>query len=498
VLRHLTALVGLRGRLIAALVLTAALTLGTAAVTLLGPLEHRLRTQEVKSLTDTVVAFRFSLESLDATDLRPRSRTLQHQVHLLGARIGGRVAILDAQRQVLADTDPDQNDFPGAGGSAADNLTPTGRNAASATQGGVALVASDVTIDRHPLTILVRKPLSDLPVAVNAVKRAFITAALAGLALAVLVGFGFGFTLLRRLRRLREATGLVTAHGPGVELVEDPSRDEVGDLSRAFVRMQGRLAEQENARRAFVATASHELRTPIASLQTVLELLGEELAADHPDLEDARYQAQRARSQSLRLAALASDLLDLSRLDAHVELRREAIPVHELSRAVIAEFDLRTSEQELPIHLQDEGKDCWAMGDPGAVARILRILLDNGLRFTPPGEALVVAITQTEGRVEIRVIDRGPGVPVHERDLIFERFKRGTSTGGEGGFGLGLAIGRELADRMGGELVIEDADVGARFCLRLQAARGELGLRPADVPATSDAGETAVPARTGA
>jgi signal transduction histidine kinase len=82
----------------------------------------------------------------------------------------------------------------------------------------------------------------------------------------------------------------------------------------------------------------------------------------------------------------------------------------------------------------------------------------------------VVELAREENRWLLSVSDRGPGVPEGERELIFERFKRGTSTGGEAGFGLGLAIGRELADRMGGSLTLEPSDVGARFVLRLEAA----------------------------
>ncbi|MCW2993365.1 MAG: histidine kinase, partial [Conexibacter sp.] len=117
----------------------------------------------------------------------------------------------------------------------------------------------------------------------------------------------------------------------------------------------------------------------------------------------------------------------------------------------------------------------------GAVARVARILIDNALRFSPTGAAIRVAAAYHGDRATLEVVDRGPGVPVEERELIFERFQRGTRTGGEGGFGLGLAIGRELARRLDGELALASAPSGggARFVLTL----------PIEMPRGSGEGE---------
>ncbi len=234
--------------------------------------------------------------------------------------------------------------------------------------------------------------------------------------------------------------------------------------------MQQRLPQQEEARRAFVATASHELRTPLTSLDGMLELLDDDLRYDQPDLEDARALLDRARAQSRRLGRLAADLLDLSRLDAQSALRSEPVELGELSRAVLAEFELGTAERGIQTELDDHGGSVWALGDPGSVARILRILLDNAVRISPPGVELRVDAASRRRRRAERVRP-GPGVPPEEREQIFHRFTRGRDTGGQAGFGLGLAIGRELAERMGGELVLEDTGgPGATFTLRLPAA----------------------------
>jgi signal transduction histidine kinase len=251
----------------------------------------------------------------------------------------------------------------------------------------------------------------------------------------------------------------------------DRTRDEVGDLARTFALMQRRLQHQEAARRAFVATASHELRTPLASLDAMLELLAEDLKEGDVDIEDAQVLLERARLQTRRLSRLASDLLDLSRIDADVQLRSEAVELGELSRAVLAEFELGSHERGISLALHEPDTPVWSLGDPGSIARILRILIDNALHVAPTATEIAVVIG-AEPRPSLSVTDRGPGVLDEEREMIFERFKRGRTTGGEAGFGLGLAIGRELAERMGGELLLAPSSGnGATFTLALPVAR---------------------------
>ena len=113
--------------------------------------------------------------------------------------------------------------------------------------------------------------------------------------------------------------------------------------------MQRELRRQEAARRSFVATASHELRTPLTSLQGTIELLDEDLRDGRLDQEDARRQVQGAQRELRRLARLAGELLDLSRLDADVALRDEPVELGELSRAVAAEFELRAAEADVEL-----------------------------------------------------------------------------------------------------------------------------------------------------
>jgi len=192
--------------------------------------------------------------------------------------------------------------------------------------------------------------------------------------------------------------------------------------------------------------------------------------ADPVDVDDARERVAAAQLQSRRLRGLASDLLDLSRLDAAVELRSEPVELAETARAVAAEFDARARDRHVSVTLDESGGQTWAQADPGSVARIVRILLDNALYVAPPDTTVSITVGANGTGVAIEVADEGPGVPEGEREMIFERFRRGQTRSDEGGFGLGLAIGSELAARMGGRLELADTDShpGATFRLRLR------------------------------
>ena len=209
-------------------------------------------------------------------------------------------------------------------------------------------------------------------------------------------------------------------------------------MARAFATMQRRLAAQEQSRRTFVSTASHELRTPLTSLGLMLHGASEELAHRIRTCRRRATRCSRALGQTERLSKLAEELLDLSRLDAGVELRAEPVELVELARSVLAEGRPATRAPSCRPR-----RPAWALADPGAVARIARILLNNAQRYGGP-----------EGRIVVRVepgprsrCRRGAGRPPGEEERIFERFRRGPEAGEDGGFGLGLAIGRELAGR---------------------------------------------------
>jgi signal transduction histidine kinase len=481
-----SALVGLRPRLLAALLLTSAVTLAVAALALLSPLEQRLREDGESTV---LTALNASLPEFKEITREPSTGLLSEDeleaaTNSLRRRSQATVTVLDSQLDAVY-TGPNANlNVPDYYGQVRRALATHRR--VQTLIGNELVVAYPLKMAHRRYALALTKRLDYVSSAVDVVQNAFIEAAAAGLLIALLLGIGLTTRLLRRLERLRDATRELERRGlQASPLPEDGRHDEIGELARAFARMQARLRRQEGARRSFVATASHELRTPLASLVATLELLEDDLDGrpDQLDLEDARARAARAREQARRLSQLASDLLDLSRLDAEIELRSEPLELSEICRAVAAEFELAAAQRQIAIELPQSPRPCWVQGDPGAVARIARILLDNALRVAPAHSHIELEPSAQGPWGRIAVRDQGPGVPEPERELIFERFQRGSKTGGYSGFGLGLAIGRELASRMGGSLELAshpggslelsaEGPPGAHFELRLPAAVG--------------------------
>jgi signal transduction histidine kinase len=169
--------------------------------------------------------------------------------------------------------------------------------------------------------------------------------------------------------------------------------------------------------------------------------------------------------QVARLQKLSVDLLDLSRLDAgSVELHAEPVDLAELARSVVNEFTpaLADHDTDLEIRLPNHGPE--ALCDPVRVAQIMRILLDNALRHTPAGTQVTVGASRVNGTAGLTVTDSGPGLPDHADTKVFERFYTGDAARGAG---LGLAIARELAERMHGRLRVSSASRGTAFTLEL-------------------------------
>jgi signal transduction histidine kinase len=460
---------GLRPRLLGALALTSVVTLSVAALALLPPLKSRLRDDAISRAQTAVAAAEPGFGSILPVDgTIPRAALAEHARLLHYGRV---IVWTSGVHTRVYDTEP------GASLTLARSLARSAAKAGANPNQPLELAGGDLLAvgaayedHHHEFVLEVVAHLDYVQRATAVVSVAFLEAAAAGLAVALLLGAVLSSRLVRRLRLLRDATsGLDDWDQSDLAVATAVARDEIGELAQAFAQMRDRLRQQEDARRTFVATASHELRTPLTSLDGMLELLADDLYSNPVDLEDARERVARAQEQSRRLSSLASDLLDLSRLDASLELRSEAVELGELARAVIAEFELRALERGIEVAVDGAEAQHWTEGDPASLARIVRILLDNALRIAPAQSTVTVTVGSDERFASLEVADDGPGVPADESQLIFERFQRGRSHRGEAGFGLGLAIGRELAERMDGALELVGNPPGARFRLRLAA-----------------------------
>jgi signal transduction histidine kinase len=313
--------------------------------------------------------------------------------------------------------------------------------------------------------LLVAAPTEDTLDTVGLVERRLLLAGVIALAAAALVGFALARIFGRRIRRLQRAAERI-AGGRFDEPVLDPAADELGELATAFDDMRKRLAALERARREFIANASHELRTPIFALGGHIELLTDE-DVDEPTrlefLEEMRLQVER-------LTKLATDLLDLSRLDAG-RLRIELTPVElaDVASSLVGEFSGvgRGSDHVL---VADDAGDAVALADEERVQQIGRILVENAIVHTPPGTEVRISVAKETSTAALRIEDDGPGIRPEEQPHVFDRFFRSEGTV-KAGSGLGLAIAHELAGLMGGEIELESRPGRTVFTLRLPQAQ---------------------------
>jgi two-component system OmpR family sensor kinase len=210
------------------------------------------------------------------------------------------------------------------------------------------------------------------------------------------------------------------------------------------------------ATRRFLADASHELRTPIAALQASVETLLRE-QPERPERD--RLEAAVAR-ESERVGRLVDDLLGLARLEAGPI--RTRVDLVMIARPLID--DARAHAPRAAITLSAD-TDTTVYGDPDALERVLRNLIDNALVAIQPTGRIDVQLRRRNGYVQALVADDGPGIPEHERQRIFERFVRLDPS--KPGHGLGLAIARRIARQHHGDLTCEPTPNGASFTLRL-------------------------------
>jgi signal transduction histidine kinase len=260
-------------------------------------------------------------------------------------------------------------------------------------------------------------------------------------------------------RRLEQGDYTTRVHVRGL--------DEVGQLAAAFNRMSAELEDLERSRRDLVANVSHELKTPIAAIRAHLENL-----ADGVEEADPKT-LQVMLAQTERLTRLVDQLLDLSRLESgEAPFHREVVAIAPLVARVISEITIGRSISDVRLEA-DVADDAVADADPERIHQVLFNLVDNAVRFTPPGGEISVIGARRDGRVRIQVVDTGVGIAPDHLPRVFERFYRvdASRSRDDGGTGIGLAIARSIVEGHGGRIVAEsEPGHGSTFTFDLPAA----------------------------
>jgi signal transduction histidine kinase len=313
---------------------------------------------------------------------------------------------------------------------------------------------------------------------------------LQGSLLVVVVGLllvsAFAMLIFRQVtRRLRLLTSGVESFqdtGLGADLASLPHAagrgDEIDRLGGAFAEMARRISEQvaeiraaDSTRRELITNISHDLRTPLTSLQGYLETLA--FKEDLDPAERDKYM-QTALKHSDRLRRLVSDLFELSKLDsAEVVINTEPFSLSELCQDVLVKFELLAGEKGVELNARFDPDLPFVSADIGRIERVLENLVKNGIEHTPPGGRVEIALAAADGSVEVRVSDTGSGIPAEDLPHIFDPYYRSSSgpAAGKEGTGLGLAIARRIINLHGSEITVEsELDSGTVFTCRLVVA----------------------------
>src|SRR5215213_2277151 len=434
-------------------------------------LEQNLKERRLDSLQAEARDARAALEAPLLGGRQPSpAQAFAHRIRAAEDATDAQVTVRDWQRQRSKERNPgfypvDESDaivpFDEALARRAIETRRTQRGYGTFRDEQVGMIAQKIkSPGRRARVAFYSRDFEDVQTTVAFVRDRVLIASAGALLIALLGGLLVAERLSRRVGRLERATRHV-ARGRFMDPLPVRSKDEIGQLTETFNQMQEQLRRVDVARKEFIATASHELRTPIFSLGGFVELLQDE----DLDEETRREFLETMSEQVARLQKLSVDLLDLSRLDSgSVELHTEPVDLAELTRSVAGEFHPRLAEHHTRLTLAVPKEGPSASCDRERVAQIMRILLDNALRHTPDGTNVTVSATRYNGAAELTVADSGPGLPVGARSKVFERFYTGDAARGAG---LGLAIARELAERMDGRLVLSGERGSTAFTLEL-------------------------------
>ena len=261
---------------------------------------------------------------------------------------------------------------------------------------------------------------------------------------------------LRPVRRLTAAAETVAATGDLTERVDVDGSDELGRLATRFNGMLAALEESVGRQRRLVADASHELRTPLTAARTNVDLVREGKLPE----DEVRHALDEASVELNSLTSLVSDLVELAR-GTERKLRIEEVQLDDLVAGVVERAKSRAPQATFVSSLSPT----VVRVDAVLIERAISNLLDNALKYSPPGTPIEVTVRDGE----VVVADHGPGIAAEDLPRIFDRFYRAAGARSKPGAGLGLAIVREAAEAHGGRATAESTSGGARFRLTLPA-----------------------------
>ncbi|MET7369338.1 HAMP domain-containing sensor histidine kinase [Streptomyces sp. NPDC005566] len=305
----------------------------------------------------------------------------------------------------------------------------------------------------NTLAVSVARPMSEVDEPLSTLAWMLLFVSGIGVVGAGAAGLWIARTGLRPVDELADAVEHVARTEDLTVRIPAEGEDEIARLSRSFNSMTSSLATSRDRQSQLIADAGHELRTPLTSLRTNIELLArsdETGRAIPPD--DRKALMASVKAQMTELAALIGDLQELSRPDAAEPGPLQVVALHDITRTALQRARLRGPDMTITAELAP----WYVRAEPAALERAVVNVLDNAVKFSPPGGTIDVALY----RGELTVRDRGPGIPAEELPHVFERFWRSPSARQLPGSGLGLSIVARTVQQAGGEIALRPPSGG--------------------------------------
>lgn len=296
--------------------------------------------------------------------------------------------------------------------------------------------------------VLLHTDVSNLDVSFGAVGKQVIWAALAALVLGVALSYFITRSLTRPITKISRAVGKF-AKGELDSRVDISRRDELGDLARAFNSMAEDLSQLEMLRRGFVANVSHELRSPMTSMQGYVQGM---LDGTIPPEEHSKYLGV-VLSETKRLNKLISELLDLSRIESgKFPLKYQKFDANELIARIMFQYEGRIEEKHISVDIDFRQQQCMVWADPDRISQVVVNLIDNAVKFLHDGGSLTVWTHIDEEHAIVTIKDDGPGIAADDLPYIFDRFYKADKAHSGRGTGLGLSIVKKILEQHGQDI----------------------------------------------
>ena len=319
-------------------------------------------------------------------------------------------------------------------------------------------------IERQPLLEVIRSPVT------SELIRALLISSGVAVVLSMLLAVWITHSVADPLQKISTASQKI-AEGRLSKIIPEGPR-EVRALGKSFNEMAEKVYASQNSQRDFVANVSHELKTPLTSVQGFAQAILDG-TVNSPD--DQQQAAQVIYDEAGRMHRMVLDLLDLARLDAGTaDFRRERLDLPPLLHRVIEKFAPQSQEAQVKLSAQIDPLPPM-IGDGDRLVQVFTNLVDNALKHTPPGGQVNLSAADVNGRAEISITDSGSGIPPEELSRIFERFyqmDKSRRGGQQHGAGLGLAIAKEIVQVHGGGMsAVSQEGQGSCFTVWLPFAK---------------------------